>query len=153
MRVSSAIVVSALAAASFLLVVSSRSPAEIEGLEMVGIGTDPDTLEPDPNMGPPTACVWIQAPEDSWFRRADIRRPIARKDIDLLISLGLNGTSAVTQGEVGRLIDAFDHEHANRFDVEEKDLELLVNYFSNTSSYDTTGTFGDWNYDLFPTCE
>jgi hypothetical protein len=136
---------------ALLLLLPVAGSADIEGLYFVEV--DPDTADTTwtPVNPPSTAyCKWSRATANDpgyWYwahQDTDVE-----SDVDLLISNTLQGD--VTEDERNTLINTFDfNREDNYFEEDEKDLELIVNYLSMASAYDTTGTEG--NFELFPVC-
>jgi len=134
---------------ALLLLLPVAGLAQIEGLFFVSSG--PDTMEPQWEFiqRPANFCPW-KTPGDttSSFWRAGIYNTEADRDVDLLVSDDLAGE--VSPAEIALLIDTFDvTTGANYFSVDEKDLELLVNYLSIASAYDEADSS---NFELFPVC-
>lgn len=129
-----------------LFVVPATSMAEIEGLYFTRSGHDTMEAQWEFVDRPANFCPWKNAsPNDPGFWRADIDDEEADRDIDLLISDTLEGE--VSDPEIALLTGTFDVTRGeNYFSADEKDLELLVNYLSIASTYDTLG------FELFPVC-
>jgi hypothetical protein len=139
----------ATAAAVALAVAISAVPAvaSIQGPQMVGVGLPPDTVSFNRHTNP---CVYSAGqPSSTGFRlwRHDVTQ--VNRDVELLISLSLSGQYEVTDDEAGELLAAvaWDTVNSNRFDVPEKDIELVTNYLSCVGGYDPGGGF-----EVFPSC-
>jgi hypothetical protein len=133
-----------------LALVPLTSSADIEGLYFVTV--DPDTEEAQWEFvarPPGNYCGWkATSPNDPGFWRPYIDDREIDSDIDLLISDTLDGE--VSDPEMDLLLDTFDsNTEENYFSIDEKDLELLVNYLSIASAYDEADSS---NFELFPVC-
>ncbi len=131
-----------------------ESSAAIQGIVMVGVGGQPDTTDPNPGIdrGSTRWCLWDSTHTVSpTFAPAvlDFGSERPDDDIDLLVSSSLTGINAVDLGEIRRIVGTFDIAKDNLRDVQETDLQLLVNYFCATTSYDSAAVH---NFALFPSC-
>ena len=122
-----------------------RADATIEGIQMVGIGLPPDSVEPDDGT---SHCDTTSShtTELEFFLRETEDDDINR-DIDLLVSETLTGQFVVTAGEVDLLLQTLDADTINAFSVGETDLQLVFNYLSYSDGYDEATGF-----EVFPAC-
>ncbi len=144
--------------ACVVLVVTISSEQECgatqEGLRMVGVaGIPADSLDYGGvgdslrnrcwfHLSHTTEPSFWQANLNEWTR--------VDRDLDLLLSASFSGDAAILQDDIDEIISALDKTEDNLLDEPQTDLELIVNYFSIASDYDSTGV--DYNFLLFPSC-
>ncbi|MFH1501773.1 MAG: FlgD immunoglobulin-like domain containing protein [Candidatus Eisenbacteria bacterium] len=136
-----------------MLVSVCPSAASIEGLQMIGIGLDPDVLMdgPDPPVPPPEKlhCTWTQhSTVEPYFAQWPVfPDPQCNDDVDLLWSDSFNpeDETLLTGPEIALLLTILDQDADNTLGVIERDLQLAVNYLSATGVYDN-------GFEVFPDC-
>ena len=138
-----------IAAAALLLALgSTHASATVEGLQMVGIGIPPDSLSQDAKSGDPCDHTTSITDEPGFEYRRSFVADIDR-DIQLFVSTSLSdslgGPLNVTGDEMMALLQTLDWDIDNNLDVPEKDLELIVNFLSDTGEYDD-------GFEVFPYC-
>lgn len=129
-------------------------PASTGPIWMVGVGGgEPDSLNPDPATSSESACALEENPDPGpGFERVDLSLwPRVEEDFDLLKSNSMVGVGDISPYELESLVHALDIDPHNMLDVNETDLQLVINYFSIVSSYDSTGV-NEQNFLLFPSC-
>ncbi|MBN2406029.1 MAG: hypothetical protein JXE06_10670 [Coriobacteriia bacterium] len=125
--------------------------AVIEGLWIVGVGgADPDSVSLDSQKA---YCTFDSTHTSSpTFTSKDLSDwPRVDEDLDVLASSSLTGNAEFSPSELSALVAALDINRTNLLGVDETDLQLIINYLSVASSYDSTAV-DTTQFILFPSC-
>ncbi len=135
-----------------LFLLAQPSPAEIQGLRIVGLGSPPDSVVRYTDYCETTGN-YTSSPT---FARWTFNQPLlgdAERDLDLLLSATFaeDASTIVLDTELAKLVRTLDVHTDNLFTEagtsDFTDLQLVFNYFSDSDEYDP-----DDGFEVFPTC-